>query len=156
SFGDSFPTIEVIDLESGKSVGVWPTLRETKLAALRADGKVVAIQSDRLHSNTKGRLDIYSLGSEPKFQVGFVPFQEINPEHRDVHWVEFIGTKYLATSGGWPDRDLYVWELPSCRAVWKTPLARQAQPAVSPGRRQIAVSDENGIAILNAETGDLI
>src|SRR5690606_34499618 len=40
--------------------------------------------------------------------------------------------------------------------VWKTPLARQAQPAVSPCRRQIAVSDENGIAILNAETGDLI
>lgn len=155
---DKSARVERIDLALGRSTNVWPLAPEMKLAALGADGKRAVIQSDRFFSNTRARLDVYSLmQGKPEYVLGFLPYKQIDPKWKDVSWTRFIGNKHLLTVGGWaPDAHLVLWELPDCKAKWKAAVPYHSVPALSPGGKQVALSLKQAVVVLNALTGETL
>ena len=150
--------VEKVDLVAGKSTGVWPLMPETKLAAVSADGLRAALQSDRFFQNTKGRLDIFSLGKTPPTYVsGFLPYEELNPKSKDVKWARFVDESHLLTfGGGFQDSELVLWNLKDARAAWRSKLRDATMPTLSPGGKQAAFTIGGKLVVIDILSGETL
>ena len=150
--------VERIDLKSGKSTGTWPLLPETSLAAVSPDGRQLLVQSDRFFPGTKGRLDVFSLEkSKPEYVTGFLPYQAIDEKWKDVKWARLLDRGHMLTLGGNPTSStLILWQIDGLKAKWTARIPMLAEPALSPGGKQVALPLEHQIVVIDALSGEIV
>jgi WD40 repeat protein len=138
------------DLAAGKHLGSTglfsfepaPNTNINIDAALSPDGALLAVRGPR-----GKRIDVYSL-AEGKHVVGFSPLERAGPEV--VRWAAFVDEKRLLVQTG---ANLVLWELPACKAVWSLGGVSRP-PALSPGRKYVAVCAGASFDLLDAATGE--
>jgi hypothetical protein len=118
---------------------------------LSADGKQMLAHSRGEGFGLADRLEIWDVdGPAPKHAITFKPFDSLQGHDRDIIWARFVGKDQVATLN-WLGRFI-VWDLTG-KAVWATKLENAATPAVSPGKKYLAVSVGSITAVLDAQSG---
>jgi SLA1 homology domain 1, SHD1 len=148
--------LECLDLTEGNSRGRWELPPGMELAAVTPNGKFVALRFNSIHANAKGRLDVYEISKdELTYTVGFRPYKDSDQHWKDVNLATYVDDTHLMTIGGWtPDETIALWKMPECKALWYAKVASGTRPALSPGRKQIAIALENDLLVIDALSGD--
>ncbi|HEX4070233.1 MAG TPA: agenet domain-containing protein [Planctomycetaceae bacterium] len=150
--------IERLDLKSSRSTGTWPLLPEMSLTAVSPDGGRLLLQSDRFFHGTKGRLDIFTLEkSKPEYVTGFLPYQSLDEKSKDVRWARLLDGRHLLTVGGdLASSTLILWQIEGLKAKWTARIPAHAEPALSPGGKQLAIPLEHQIVVIDVLSGETV
>jgi WD40 repeat protein len=136
--------IDIYDLRTRKPAGKIPVPFSADLVSVSPDGARVLVQAH----HAPGRLDVYDVLNE--HVVGFRPYQSARDE---ADWAldaaRFIDSHHILTINR--RRQLAVWSIPSCQAVYQVPQVALA--VLSPGRKLLACAGEQGVELRDALTG---
>lgn len=138
--------VDRIDLASGAAAGTMelPTVADVLDVSLDGTQIVVKLGDDRV--------DVWTLGGQGKHVVGFRPFEQEENDNKQVRWAKLVDAQHMLVSN---DRGRMVLvKIPQCQVVYSVKTTSLTQPAVSAGRKYVAVWTEKGVAVLNAISGE--
>ncbi|WP_261343583.1 SHD1 domain-containing protein [Anatilimnocola aggregata] len=159
---NSFKTyrFERVDLESGKVLPAVELSIASIPLAIDPTGKFMAsLRCTRYYSHYRDQIDLWQIdGESVNYSQSFRPYppSEVAVFSTDtIKKAEFIDAENLITVS--TKGRLVVWSLPSLTAKYQVNLGRDFSTfALSPGRRQLAISTSTGQYVLEALTGKVL
>jgi WD40 repeat protein len=144
--------VDCYDLSGGKHLGGVDKLPgeagNIPHAAFSPDGSTFAQSAPA--SREPARVDVWSM-PEGKHLVGWLTGDK-EGGNRIVSWLAALDGKRVLTAT--LNRQITLWTLPECRAVWSLDAGVSAGLAVSPGRKYLAVPVGEGFDLLEIATGE--
>jgi WD40 repeat protein len=117
----------------------------TLVADASPDGARLAVKEPR----DERRVDVWSV-SDGKHVAGWLPYEkEADPK---VRWIAFLDSGKVLTLGA--GGKLVLWSLPECKAAWAATV--RDVPALSPGRKLLAVHNGATFELLDATGGERV
>ncbi len=142
---DSDPTqVVCFDMKGGKEVGTLQLPLKAMVTGLSPSGKRMLAQGGRRHNV----LYLWDLEGGPKQTAAWQPFSSTDSR---IEMAAFLDERHVVTAGS--DDTMVVWDTAEKRGAYFVPLLFSTVPAVSPGRKQIAVATKAGVFILDANDG---
>ncbi|MBN2215971.1 MAG: hypothetical protein JW719_01210 [Pirellulales bacterium] len=124
---------------------------------LSPDGKQVISCPNGFGFGAKARVDLWNVEkSKPEHLYGWKPYAESGHGNSDgdVRWAAYVDQEHVLTCG---DQDkLVLWKLPEVEAVYTVTIARGSEPALSAGRKHLALLTRVELAVLDAKTGEVL
>jgi hypothetical protein len=144
--------LDCYDLSAGKRLGSVDSLTTDVAniphAAFSPDGSTFALGAPA--AKEPARVDVWSM-PEGKHLVGWLAGDK-EGGNRIVSWLAALDGKRVLTAT--LNRQITLWTLPECRAVWSLDAGVSAGLAVSPGRKYLAVPSGEGFDLLEIATGE--
>ena len=149
--------LELLDLAAGKNLGLVKGDPLSMPVDLSPSGGRLLGRQHGFHSGTRVRVDVFALGksaAEPTHVVSFIPYVTADFTWKDVEWAAFADDEHVMTlnAGG----DLVCWRAADAAARWRMKVRPGSTPARSPGGKQIAVSTDLGLAVLDPLAGRVL
>ncbi|HEX8915123.1 MAG TPA: hypothetical protein VF796_22420, partial [Humisphaera sp.] len=153
--------VEPVNLATGASAGVliWDPL--SLPVSLAPTGQRVLGRAPGFFTGTRARIDVWDLPAAtpnaPKHVLSFRPYPAWgNTKARDVEWAELVDNDRLLTCDG--KGELVAWQVSgsTATAVWRATVQGPNQLALSPSRKRLACATADGLAVLDAATGDTL
>jgi hypothetical protein len=145
-----------IDLTNGASRSVGKVQVDEK-ATFR--GLSVAVTPDADHVLIKtarpngDRLDYWALAGGGKHVAGWRPDNEAGEPARIIWMAALDGANVITAS---ERGDIVRWSLPACEVVWIARTSPGSLPALSGGRRYLALGTDSGPLIIDTRTGAVL
>jgi hypothetical protein len=154
--------IELLDLVNGENVGNVKADPLSKPLDVSPSGTRMVGVAHGFHSGTRKRVDVFDLppgaqlpdGAEARHVISFVPYVTAEYTWKDVEWARFTDDEHLVTCT-WQG-DVIAWEIKNAKALWRVKIAAGTYPALSPGRKQVAVQTPQGLAVVDAMAGKVL
>jgi hypothetical protein len=154
--------IELLDLVNGENLGSIKADPLSKPLDISPSGTRMVGAAHGFHTGTRKRLDVFDLppgarladDAEAKHVISFVPYVTAEYTWKDVEWARFIDDEHLVTCT-WQG-DVIAWEIKNAKALWRVKIAGGTYPALSPGRKQVAVQTPQGLAVVDATAGKVL
>jgi hypothetical protein len=147
--------LEPIDLLTGKTFTPWMAPEDTTALEFSPSGKRVLLRNDGFGFGKKNCLFLYELASPPNCLGAIKPYPTDDWAKTDIAWAALVDDEHALTLGG-KDTTLVLWNMTNQTAVWKVNLPWWTQPALSPGRKHLAIATEKGLVILETMSGELV
>lgn len=96
-------------------------------------------------------MDVWSTEASGKHVVGFRPYEREEKDGKQVKWAAFVDASHLLTLSS--KGRVVLWTIPECQVVYSIKTDGHSVPAVSAGRRYVAVGTSKGVLMFNALTG---
>ncbi len=150
--------LDVLDLVDAKVINSVPVSFETGLLSVSKSGKFVVMRI----KEGKDRLDVYDTETA-EHVVAWRPYRHRpekkfgNKSSHEVRSAIFLDETHIVTvndSSSDADRELIVWSIPTCEAVYA--VKGLSQSAVSPNGNYIACGFRSGVSLLDADSGTKI
>jgi WD40 repeat protein len=146
--------MDCYDLAGGKRLGGVDRLPgepgNIPHAAFSPDGSVFALGASA-GSREPARVDVWSM-PEGKHLAGWLAGDKDGRGNSIVSWLAALDGNRVLTAT--LNRQVTLWTLPECRAVWSLDAGVSAGLAVSPGRKYLAVPIGEGFDLLEIATGE--
>ncbi|MBN2022964.1 MAG: hypothetical protein JW809_09230 [Pirellulales bacterium] len=115
---------------------------------------LLTVPAGRFHDRTS-RVDVWRIaGTKLEHVVGWQPYAAGTRGFRGVEWGAFVDADHVLT-GDLQGR-LVLWKLPEVKAVYTCEGRFNMAPALSAGRKYLAVSTAEGVAVLDAKSGETL
>ena len=153
-FADEMPPqIEFVDLSTRRQLMKGPALPHTARVVLSPSGnRIATLSTGDSPSDSKGIMHIWTMsGKEVKHVVGFSPYTGESWPNVDPEWIAWVDDEHLLTTN--KQGQTYLWQVNEAKAIYEILVERQAKPALSPGRKHLAVPSVDGIDIFDSRTG---
>jgi len=124
---------------------------------LSPDGKSVLSCPNGFGFGAKSRVDLWNIqNGKLEHALGWKPYVGAGHMGRDgdVKWAAFVDENHVLTCGD--QEKVILWKLPEVEAVYSLSVAWGTEPALSAGRKQLAVLTDLGLMILDAKTGEVL
>ncbi len=149
--------LEVIDLVIGENAGFVAADPLSFPLDLSPSGQRLVGRANGFHSGTSNRLDVFSLKAgnvDLQHVISFVPYASSDHFWKDVEWAAFADDEHVMTCNR--DGSLIFWHAPSATAKWRMKVSTSITPVLSPGRKQVAVMVEQGLAVIDPLAGRVL
>ena len=148
--------IEMIDLQTKKTIAGGPSLPNTKRLRLSPSGKVVVtITGGHSTDDSTGQIDFWTIdGKQVDHSVSFSPYIMDSWPNAECEWVEWLDDEHLFTANS--EGRLILWQFDGAKAIYELMVDRGSKPVLSPGKQQLAVPTSKGTKIFAARTGELL
>ena len=148
--------VERCDLREAKSLGSI-TLATAKVPRdLSPDGQLLVCLPNWVSPNGADQVEVWRLdraGAEPV--ISWSTKQSTDGPPEPVDGALFLTPERLLTSAGWNGK-LVVWDVKTARALYTLQGRGQCRPALSANRKQLAVTVDTGVFVLDPATGDTL
>jgi hypothetical protein len=123
--------------------------------AIHPNGSTLLTMSREVGTGESNRLDVWQVaGGRLESVQHFAPYAKESVSDRDIQWADWVDERHvLSLSRG---NQLVLWELPAVSAIYSIQLVQACRPALSPGRKQLAVVTAAGTEIYDSLTGQLL
>ncbi len=145
------------DLVQGKALGAVTIPIGDLPVDVDPSGRRILAMSSYLKQADNERLDVWDLaGDEARHVVSFHPYATAVITERNLEYAALLDADYALTLNSAHRPQLVLWNLASARAIYALQVAPFSLPALSPGRRQLAVATDRGIFLLDARSGNTL
>jgi hypothetical protein len=147
--GEKKMAIERCDLATGSSLGTFEMPQNVQPLDVDPTGRRLVVRSKFFGFGKNGRVDVWDIGGlEPTLLSSWEPYAEARSSGKDVSFAAFVDADRLLTVG---NRQLTLWDVPGAKAIYTVKVKRP--PAISAGRKYLAVAAKDGMFVLEAATG---
>lgn len=141
--------IERCDLVAGRSLGAFELPRNVLALDVDPSGKRLVARSNVFGFGKNGRIYVWDIdGLEPTLVASWEPYAAGRASGKDVGFAAFVDADHLLTVG---NGSLTLWDVPTVKAIYTVKINRA--PAISVGRKYLAVPANDGMFVLEAATG---
>jgi WD40 repeat protein len=158
-FNDSVGRLETVNLKQRKSIGSTTIVGGVKQCYLSPSGaRALLVGEEGFHSK-KARLDVWSIGAgKPVEEVTWWPFATSKGHWgpNDINWADWVDDDQLLIVNGEGTTVLWRIEGKKAIAVYQIDADGRCTPAISPGRKHMALSTPRGVEIFRAHDGALL
>jgi hypothetical protein len=122
---------------------------------LSPSGQLLASLPDRMGGSDQSMIEVAKIeggSATPKRRWNMGAWSDWS---RRFEQAFFIDDERLLTISSWGGRAM-LWNIDKVEAIWSLDFRQHSMPALSPGRKQLAVADSDGVAILDAATGNTL
>ncbi|MDP6357620.1 MAG: hypothetical protein QF473_21060 [Planctomycetota bacterium] len=145
--------LERFSLTRGVSLGSLSLPIAGDVQDVSPSGSLLLWRSDKFRGGTKNKLMVLKVaGTSTRQVLAYEPYPSDNWAQRDVSFTAFLDEDHVLAAGA--RGRLSVWNIKTHEVVYQIPEGARGRPALSPGRKQLAMISDRGIAVLNALTGN--
>jgi hypothetical protein len=156
-FNKTIGRMEIVNLKNRKSLGSTNILGGSSWCVLSPQAKHVLLVGAGDGHNDKTRLTVMSINGGTATEVAtWWPYASSESWNSNVTWAEWLDEEQFLTFNG--EGMLVLWKMngntPS--AVYQIDGANGSEPALSPGRKHVALATPRGVEIFRAADGELL
>ena len=148
--------VELVDLKTRRQLLSGNAPPGSKKVAFSPSGKhALTLPEKWSASEDPGQVDFWNIeGKTISHWFSFQPYAPKKWPERNIEWIEWLDDERVFTANG--RGVLYLWHVEDAKAVYELPIESRAVPALSPGRKQLAVPTKQGIHVFETGSGDLL
>ncbi|MDB5354889.1 MAG: hypothetical protein JWN24_1342 [Phycisphaerales bacterium] len=142
--------VERVDLAAGKSLNTAEILGDIEPLDISPDGKLLVDHSSGFGFGVSARLDVWQIDAagEAAHAASFVPFDNRQPNNRDITWARFVDADHVLAMNG--EGFISLWEWRKAKAIWSAQAEARMKPVLS-GNGKYVAAEIKGHEILIAE-----
>lgn len=147
--GEKKMAIERCDLVAGNSLGTFEMPQNVQPLDVDPTGRRLVTRSKFFGFGKNGRVDVWDIGGlAPTLVSSWEPYAEARASGKDVSFAAFVDPDRLLTVG---NGQLTLWDVGGAKAIYTVKVKRP--PAISAGRKYLAVAAKDGMFVLETATG---
>ena len=154
---DSFPRLEIVDLQTRKPVLTGPAPPGTRRIVASPSGTLLATVQAEDHGDSAvgGQVDFWKFEDlKISHLISFSPYVMNTWPDADVKWLSWLDDQRLFTLN--EEGQLILWQVESAKAIYELKLNRKTKPILSHGRKFLVVPTSAGVQFFDATSGDLV
>jgi len=149
------PRVELIDLQTRKTLATGPAPAGTGKLALSPTGTTVATSpGDHGGPDSTGRIDFWKIaGKNIEHWNSFVPYVMNSWPELDPEWTAWLDDERFFTVNN--EGQLILWQVEGAKAIYELLIDRGAKPILTHGRKYLVVPTSAGVQFFDARSGEL-
>jgi hypothetical protein len=153
----SIGRMEMVNLKQRRSLGSTNILGGAAWSALSPQATRALVVGKEEGHDGKARLSLWSIdGGKASEVVTWWPYATSDMWDNRIAWAEWLDEERFLTLNA--DGMLVLWKLNDNKpsAVYQIDASANSEPALSPGRKHLALATPRGIEIFRADDGDIL